>query len=76
MVESDKLYRGYIRTKNKQSVEKFKNRTRFADYEDIRDCPEFAGVLKRNTIMIDVDDTEESEILMNVVYLPEILVTS
>ena len=67
MVESDKLYKGYVKTKNKQSVEKLKDRTKFKDYEEVKDYPEFAGVLKQNTIMVDVDDSAQSEILMNIV---------
>ena len=67
MVESDDFYRGYVKTKNKQSIEKLKDRTKFSGYEEVKNLPEFAGVLKQNTIMVDVDDKEESEILMNIV---------
>jgi len=67
VVESDDFYRGYVKTKNKQSIEKLKDRTKFSGYEEVKNLPEFAGVLKQNTIMVDVDDKEESEILMNIV---------
>lgn len=67
MVESEKLYKGYVKTKNKQSVEKLKDRSKFSGYDEVKRCPEFAGVLKTNVVMIDVDDKEQSEILMNVV---------
>lgn len=67
MVESKKLYKGYIRTEGKKSLEKLKNRSKFSTYEEIKDCPEFAGVLNTNVIMIDIDDKNESEIMMNMV---------
>ena len=67
MVESDKLYKGYVKTKNKQSIEKLKDRSKFSDYQAVKDCSEFAGVLKQNVIMIDIDDKEQSEVLMNAV---------
>lgn len=67
MVESDKLYRGYVKTKNKRSLEKLQDRTKFSGYDAVKDCSEFAGVLKKNTIMVDIDDGDEAEILMNMV---------
>lgn len=67
MVESDKLYRGYVKTKNKRSLEKLQDRTKFSGYDAVKDCSEFAGVLKKNTIMVDIDDGDEAEILMNIV---------
>lgn len=67
MVESDKLYCGYVKTKNKESIEKLKDRVKFSSYEEIKSRDEFAGVLNQKTIMVDVDDSEQSEILMNMV---------
>lgn len=63
----DPFYRGYIETKNKKSVEKFKGRTDFKTYEQVERLHEFAGVLADKTILIDVDDYNQSEILMNIV---------
>ena len=31
------LYKGYIETKGKAAVEKFKNKTRFKTYEQVKD---------------------------------------
>lgn len=61
------LFRGYVECKNKKSVEKFKGRTDFKTYEQVKLLPEFAGVLADKTILVDVDDFDQSEMLMNIV---------
>ncbi len=61
-----KLFKGYIKTKDKKSIEKFKN-GKLHDFEEIKDLPEYAGVLADGIILIDVDDDNQAEILMNIV---------
>lgn len=61
------LYKGYIKTKNKQAAEKFKDRTDFKTLEQVQSLPEYAGILVKNTMFIDIDDPEQSEILMDIV---------
>lgn len=61
------LYKGYVETKGKQSIEKLKNRTKYKTYEEVKDLDGFGGVLANDTILIDIDDAEQSEILMNIV---------
>lgn len=61
------LYRGYVKTKNKKCIEKFKGRTDLKSYDQVKDLNEFAGVLDKNIVLIDVDNEEESEILFNLV---------
>ena len=61
------LYKGYIETKGKAAVEKFKNKTRFKTYEQVKDLSGFGGVLENDTILIDIDDYEQSEIMMDIV---------
>ena len=61
------FFKGYIATQNKQAAEKFKNRTDFKTYEQVKSLPEFAGILSEETILVDIDDFEQSEILMNLV---------
>ena len=61
------FFKGYVETKEKKSVEKFKNRTDFKTFEQVQLLPEFAGVLASKTILIDIDDFEESEILFKIV---------
>lgn len=61
------LYKGYIETRGKQPKEKLKNRTTWKSYDDVKDLPGFAGVLADDTILIDIDDGDQAEILMNIV---------
>lgn len=61
------LFKGYVETKDKKSTEKFKGRKDFKTYEQVKLLPEFAGVLADRTILIDIDDYEQSEILMDIV---------
>lgn len=61
------LYRGYVETKNKKCVEKFKGRTDFKTLDEVQHLPEYAGVLTTNTILIDIDDMEQAEIMMDIV---------
>ena len=61
------LFRGYVETKNKKCTEKFKGRTDLKSLEDVQDLPEYAGILAEDVVLIDVDDQEQSEILMDIV---------
>lgn len=61
------MFIGYIETKNKKSIEKIKDRTDFKTYEQVEKLPEFAGVLAPDTILIDIDNLEASDILFNIV---------
>ena len=61
------FFKGYVETKDKMCVEKFKNRTNFKSYEQVQSLPEFAGILATDTILIDVDDYESSELLFQIV---------
>lgn len=61
------FFRGFVGTKNKKCIEKFKGRTDFKTFEQVQSLPEYAGILAAETILIDVDDFEASEILFKVV---------
>lgn len=61
------FFKGYVETKNKKCIEKFKGRTDFKTFEQVQSSPEYAGILAAETILIDVDDFEASEILFKVV---------
>lgn len=61
------FFKGYVETKDKQCVEKFKNRTDFKNFEQVQSLPEFAGILAENAVLIDIDDGETSDILFNIV---------
>lgn len=63
------LFRGYVPTKNKKCLMAFKNKTTsdLLTYEQVSSLSEFAGILNDGVILIDIDDHEESEVLMDIV---------
>jgi putative DNA primase/helicase len=61
------FFKGYVETKNKKCIEKFKGRTDFKSYEQVQSLSEFAGILDAETILIDIDDFEQSEKLFKIV---------
>lgn len=60
------FFKGYVETKDKKCIEKFKGRTDFKTYEEVRSLPEFAGILAPDAILIDVDDIEQSQLLLKI----------
>lgn len=63
----DPLYKGYVQTKDKKSIDKFKKGAKLKTLEQVSDLPEYAGVLSDDTILIDIDDGDQSNILMDIV---------
>ena len=61
------LFRGYVPTKDKQCLEKFKGRKRLNTLEDVQDLDEYAAILGDETILIDVDDGKTSDLLFEIV---------
>lgn len=61
------LYKGYVETKGKQSIEKLKGRTKWKTYDEVKNCNGFGGILADDTILIDIDDADQSEMMMNIV---------
>lgn len=60
------LFKGYVRTKDKKCIDKFKD-VPLRSLDEVKDLPEYAGILANGIILIDVDDLAQSEILMNIV---------
>lgn len=60
-------FRGYIPTRDKQAMQPFKERKNLPTLEEVQDLDEYAGVLGNETILIDVDDAETSELLFRIV---------
>ena len=61
------LYKGYVETKGKSSIEKLKNRTTWKTLDEVRNRPGYGGVLANDTILVDLDDWKQAEILMNII---------
>lgn len=58
------LFRGYLPTKEKSPLIKFKDAKPLSE---VINLPEYAGLLAEDVILIDVDEYEQSEKLMNIV---------
>ena len=61
------FFRGYIKTNGKQATEPFKNRNDFKSYDETKGEKSFAGILSQNAVLVDIDDAEQSEILLDIV---------
>lgn len=63
------LFKGYVPTKDKKCLMPFKNKTssELRTYTQVKNLPEYAGIIADDVILVDVDDHEQSEILMDIV---------
>lgn len=63
------LFKGFVPTKNKKCLLPFKNKTaaELNNYDQVKSLEEYAGILNDGVILIDIDDMEQSEILLNIV---------
>ena len=63
------LYKGYIPTDGKMATMPFKNKSsnELFKLERVSNFPSYAGVLSDDTILVDIDDYEQSEILLEIV---------
>ena len=60
------LFRGYVRTKNKKCIDKFKDKE-LRSFEEVKDLDEYAGIIAKDVVLIDIDNAEQAEIMMNIV---------
>lgn len=63
------FYKGYVVTRNKKAVVSFKGATEgdLLTLDVARKFPEYAGVLRDDAVLIDIDDGEQSKLLLNIV---------
>lgn len=61
------LYKGYTKNKGKAPVDKLQGVKQFRTLEEVKQFDSYGGVLADDTILIDIDDREQSEILMKMV---------
>lgn len=61
------LYKGYVEVRDKKCCEKFKGRTDFKSLKEAQKLYEYAGILAKNTMFIDIDDSDQAEIMMNII---------
>lgn len=63
------LFKGYVATKDKKCIMAFKGKTsdELLTLRDASKNKEYAGILNDDTILIDIDDYDQSEIMMKIV---------
>lgn len=63
------LYKGFVPTSGKRSTMAFKDKetSDLLSLEEAQKFSEYAGILADNTVLVDVDDEEQSKILLNIV---------
>ena len=61
------LFRGFVKTRNKKCTQKFANGEPLLTLEQVQKYDEYAGILAENTILIDIDNLDQSEVLMNII---------
>ncbi len=63
------LFKGYVPTRDKKCLTTFKNKTsdQLSTYEQVKDLPEFAGILNDEIILIDIDESQEAEVLFKII---------
>lgn len=63
----ESLYRGYVKTNGKSSLDKFKNGEELRTLDEVKKFKSYGGVLRDDVILIDIDNEEQSEKLMNLI---------
>ena len=63
------LYKGYVPVNGKRSLMPFKGKdaSELLTLEAVEKVPSYGGVLDDNAVMVDVDDMEQSEILLRII---------
>ena len=63
------LYKGYVSTSGKKSTMPFKDKTsdELLTLTEAQKFSEYAGILADDTVLVDIDDAEQSKILLNIV---------
>lgn len=61
------LYKGYVATNEKQCLEKLKGRTDWKAIDEVKHLNGYGGILADDTILIDIDDSDQSERMMQII---------
>lgn len=69
------IFKGYVPTKDKKCLMPFRNAAPedLQTFEEVCKLPEYAGILSEDVILIDIDDAEQSEVLMKIVEEKELV---
>lgn len=63
------LYKGYVSTSGKKATMPFKDKSssELLTLEQAQRFPEYAGILADDTVLVDIDDEEQSKIMLKIV---------
>lgn len=61
------LYKGYTKNDGKKPLDKIKGVTQFRTFEEVQSFDSYGGVLADDVILIDIDDPDQSGVLMDIV---------
>ena len=61
------LFRGYVPTEGKESMQRFKDDTPLPTLEEVQKYPSYAGVLLNGIILVDFDNAEHAERMLEIV---------
>ena len=61
------LYRGYVKTRNKKCVEKFKDRNDLMTLDQASRLDEYAGILAEDIVLVDFDDETHAKIALDII---------
>ena len=61
------FYKGFCPTKNKACLVKFSDSKNLKSYEDVKNYSEFCGVLNTNSLLLDIDDSTQAELLLQII---------
>ena len=68
------LYKGFVPTSGKRSTMPFKDRdtSDLLTLEEAQKFTEYAGILADDTVLVDIDDAEQAQIMLNIVKTKEL----
>ena len=61
------FYKGFVKTENKVSHEKRSGETNFPTRDQVKDYPEYAGILADGIVLVDFDDSEQAKIAVQII---------
>lgn len=70
--EKESIFRGYIRTENKRSLQKFGKGEKLLSWDEADQYPEFAGVLSGQATVVDCDLKEHAACMLRIVRAQEL----
>ena len=61
------LYKGFVPTKNKKCLMRFKDNDNLLKFNEVKDLSEYAGILNPDIVLVDFDDETHAKIAMDIV---------